>query len=719
MDVGNWFRDASGRFLKVTAINDGANTVDVVDPVTEIKPRSIAETVGGVNTVDGSIKLNNNPRDLLLSEFKLSYADEYIRTKDLQRIPDEFSFVDGRVGYGFVEHTGRFDPRVVFYGAWRNLPSNVGIHCDATSNCSFMVTGFFTELVLLVKKEVSNPDLYVSIDGLAEDMLPVFYDNVCSNVSIEQGVAFQQIVLADGLSNDSAHTITVRVDSDFNKDLEVYGISMVRSVDESIALLESGRAFEAAHLIKSDTLTDVVVDGMLFTQGGSGGRFLYDIFDSGYSVVKGYLDDVDNIPDSPAGTAGTPCPEDITITLGEDKLLFYNINDLIHVVGASSIEIRKIENIAGNVLTLDSAVSAGDVTIRHICSLNSNAVYPTEEELSCIISDKCINNSTLDFQPLFSNVHVISTDMVSTISGIDVKFDELPLFPNGFGSNSSVFRINILATRFDVLVNNPNPLVDLDLIVSIDGSDPELLTFSSVSLQKINIFANAKYQSHEVTLTVPAGVYFQEMYVYGPKAPEIESTRTVIADTPRVSRYYPWDISFSGDIFPIGSVFKNSFHYMTFLDSLPGNNDWSVDDTFSTFIGRVVYSDVMDAAVEFYFLGTAFEIQYLTGSNYGWFTVEVDGVDLSVYPNIVGDYSGGKVDAFSVISGRKNIGAYGLDYGYHKVRAKVLGQKQLGSSGEFVSFFGYFVCNENGHMCLGLNQERVYSAVIDKREFNP
>jgi hypothetical protein len=189
----------------------------------------------------------------------------------------------------------------------------------------------------------------------------------------------------------------------------------------------------------------------------------------------------------------------------------------------------------------------------------------------------------------------------------------------------------------------------------------------------------------------------------------------------RIARYYPWDMDFSGAAFPIGSVFKNAFHYMTFLDSVPGNNDWSVDDTFSNFIGRIVSSDILDASVEFYFLGTAFEIQYLMGNNYGKFTVEIDGVELSTVPSIVivGNYSGGFVDAFSVTPSRKNIGAYGLDYGYHKIKANVLGQKQPGSLNELVSFSGYFICNENGYMSFGLNADQVYSAVSDTREFTP
>lgn len=713
VEIGNWFRDAAGRFLQVIAVNDLANTIDVVDPVTGIKPRVIAETVGGVNTIDGSIKLNNNPRNILLSELKLSYADEYVRTKSIQRIPNEFSFIDGRVGYGLVESSGRFDPRVVFYGAWQS--SNVGIFCDATSNCSLTVTDFFTDLVLLVKKEITNPDLYVSINGLDENIVPVFYDNVCNNVSIEQGVAFQQIVLSSGLSIDHANTITMRVNPDAGKNLEIYGISMIRSVDESIALLESGRAFEYAGLVKKDTLSDVSIEAMSFIQGGSGGRFLYEVYEGGYSVAKGYLEDTDNIPDTPAGVAGTPFPEDVTITDGVDKLLLYNINDLIYVIGAGSIEIRKVVNIVDNILTLDSAVPIGPIILRHICNLNSSMVYPTEEEENpYVISENFINDSTLDIGSVLANAHVISTDMITTISSTDIKYNT-----DGFGFNSSTLRMNVLATRLDVLFNNLTPSIPINASVSIDGSDFYLLPLGSISLQKINIFANAKYQSHEVIILLPTEVYIKELYVYSPKIPDTESTRTVVADMSRIARYYPWDMDFAGAAFPIGSVFKNAFHYMTFLDSVPGNDDWSVDDTFSNFVGRIVSSDVLDASVEFYFLGTAFEVQYFMGNDYGRFTLEVDGFDLSTFPNVVGNYSGGYVDAYSVIPDRKNIGAYGLDYGYHKVKANVLGLKQLGSLNELVSFSGYFICNENGYMSFGLNADQVYSAVSDTREFTP
>jgi hypothetical protein len=732
--VGDLFRDGAANYYLVSAVNDGSDYLDILDIQTGLIPLSITASVG--THVDGSCKVNNNPRDLLLSEMKLSHGEEFTAVSRLIRKPDEFSLPGGQIAYGVVRNDNRFDPRIVFYGGWENheTTSREKYVRNATGNGSFIVTGFFTELVLILRRKNNSPALNVSIDGqVATTISTSALGTINANVASSAGPKYEQLVLASGLPSTRPNTITASITAATAGSLDIFGVLMVRADASNVAILESGRAFENARIVSRDTV-DTATTLVNLASGGRGGRLVYAIADNSYTTAIGTLLDLD--------AGGTPNGafiinnQTINITGGLGKLSNYKVNDIIIIYSVSTAEIRRISSISSPQIGVSSPTSfivGNAVTIRHLCSTDSNIPLVTEEEnlAHYVLPDDFIDYTSSDFQvTTASNRFVVNRDGFTIVSGKSIGVTDSGIVGvttaiEVQSDGSAELRFTVLATRLDVLAVNDSAAT---VNVSIDGSPYYTYSFSGTLAQRRTIFSNARYQTHEIVIQPVSGTFsISEMFLFAPKKPEFVGFPNEVADLIQPARYIPSMsiLTAAPNVYPSGAVFREGLHYLSYLNGTGTGTDWVVSEDFTKAgnYGRYTYTDREAASIEFYIAGTSFELQYITGPDHGIFVIEVDGVALELVSGatIVGDYTGNQVDAYSAAYGRKNIGAYGYAYGYHKIVAKIQTPraKNAFSSGYIMAFAGYYQGNNSGYMSIGINREGVYTDIIDIRNFIP
>jgi len=727
--VGDLFQDGAGTKYEVTAVNDGADTIDIVSTETGGILPSIVVSVG--TAVDGSTRINNNPRDLLLSEMKLSAGAEIVLARSLERKTNEFSRPDGNVTYGIRRHDRRFDPRVAFYGGWQNFvtATNETYVSNDGDNGEIVLTGFFTDVTLLLRRRNNSPALNVSIDHQVATMISTSaLGTINASVAASEGSKLHRLVIASGLPNSRPNTVSISIASATVGTLDVFGFELIRT-DSNVALLESGRAFKSAAVIKRDTIDSAVPINQLSALE-RGGRFTYSVATNSYGLAIAALEDLDQ-SNQPSGTATGAV---VTVISGIGKLTAYRVNDVILVFDGATAEMRRIASITSPTITLDSATSfaATPVTIRHICSTDNTIPNTTEEDLlvqyDLLSNDFRVGTSSDFTSPDVKDRFVVHYDGHTIVAGRDIAVSSTGLAGASravtlASGGSAVLKLSALCTRLDLIAANDAAAT---ATVSIDGSPAYTYTFPGTSARRHTIFFNARYQHHEVVITPASGTLaFTDIILFGPKKPALSGFQNEVADLSRVARYEASRSTFTAapSVYPLGGVFYEASQYVSCVNGSGVNTDWSPSVDFAKgYYGRYFSTTNDDAIAEFYFLGDAFELQYVTGPDHGIFEVYVDGVALQLAGGtVVGDYTGNQVDAFSASYGRRNIGAFGLTYGYHKVEAKIKNPRTKNgfSTGYVMALTGYYICNNSGYLTYGINREGYYTSVVDLRTFVP
>lgn len=731
--VGDFFTDGAGLTFEVSAVNDGGDNLNIVSRETSEIPLSITTSVG--TSLDGSTKVNFNPRDVLLSEMKLSNGVETLRVNEITRIPEEFSQPEGQVAYGVLkEKDNRFEPRVVFYGGWENFTNSTQETYvrNNTGTGSFVVTGFFTDVSIIMRRRDASPALDVQTDNVspATTVSTSGLGTINSAVEADPGAKLHRVALATGLPSTRPSTIKASITAATLDPLEIYGFEFVRSDSETLALLESGRAFDQATIIQRDTI-DPAVPVTQLGAGSRGGRLVYSVADASFSTAIFAMQDLDE-GGTPNGTVNATTSE-ITITAGVAKLNLYRLGDVVEISDGGTLrEIRRITSIASPVVFLNAATGFAPttaVTIKHICSTDSTISLDTEEDFFAryVLLEEFIDNTPRDFTSVdlkdrfvlhkdgqtilaAENVIVTSTDVSGAPRAIQASV-----------ANSSVIRIRVTGTRLDLLTVNGTAGT---ATVVIDGSPGITYTWTTGARRR-TIFFNSRYQTHEVVITPATGnLSISEMFIFGPFKPSISGFPNEVGDLIRPARFESSQSTFisAPNVYPTGAVFFEQT-YISYLNGTGVGTDWVVADDFTkSAYGRYIASDREASYIEFYFLGTCFELQYLTGPDHGTFKVQVDGTQLELTGGtIIGDYTGNEVDAYTAAYGRRNIGASGLAYGYHRVTANVKATrtKNASSTGFLIAFAGYYVGNENGYMGFGLNEAGNYTDLVDTRNFIP
>jgi hypothetical protein len=720
--IGNLFQDGAGNKYRVVAVNDASDFLDIVSLETGEIASSIVTSVGTL--VDGSVQENANPRDVLLSEMKLNFHSEKISTTKLEPLKDEFSKPDGGQAYGVKRYDNRFEPRLVFYGGFENYKDTNGQEYvrNAGDNGEIMITGFFTGVSLLLRRKNNSPALSVSVNGKAPTTVSTSALNtVNSNVAQSEGPKYHRLVLVQGLPANQSTTVSAKIFAATLGSLDVYGVEVFRADSETNGILESGRAFESARVVKRDALSTVTTSPI--DTGERGARVVYGVEENSFSFVQNALLDLDKAS-TPAGTVtGTT----ITITTGLGKLTRYRQNDIIMLSNGLVAEMRRIVSVVSNTVTIDVASSiAGSLFLKHIASTDSTIPNPGEEErvATYTILRDFVNGTTTDFSAQDTrNRFVMHKDGHTLISGRDItvaKDDLIGATSAARLESTGILKFKVTCSRLDVIA--ANELSDT-VAISIDGSPFYPYTFSGGGLKRHTIFFNSRYQDHEVVIQGGSGnLALTQLILFAPQKPSFPTLVNEVADLVRPASYSP-SLSYfvaAPQQHPTGAVFYEDHHYITKINGTGANPDWDVsfDYTKSPY-GPYVATENDGAKAEFYFLGEAFEVQYITGPDHGIFTVAVDGVPLELTGGtIVGNYTSNQVDAFSASYGRRNIGAHNLSFGYHKVEVSIKTPRTTTSVGYKLALVGFYVGN-TGHMSFGLDRNGTYNSVVDLRNFIP
>jgi hypothetical protein len=738
--VGNIFIDGLNREFKVAAVNDGADTIDILSLDTGTIPSSISTSVG--TSTNGSIKKNNNPRNLLVSEFKVSHEVERFPVYGVYQKQDEFSKPDGRVAYAIKNSDGRPEPRIVFYGSFENYENQYRekyVRCAGTGKIYF--TGFFSGISLLLRRRANGPDLVVSVNEESSTTISTSYDGlkqINSTVADYRGERYQKFIISSGHDQTILTTVSAEILNPTAEPLEIYGVEFIRSTNSTQSFLESGRAFENAELVKLDTpISNIPIP--YESTAGRGSRTLVYAQEGGYGLGNIALTDLDGST-PPSGTSTGMAITGVT----SSKLVGYKAGDIISIEQTFFpyfpyvVVMRKIVSIVGTTINLDSNSGiAGSVSIYHVCSLDSSVPNNEEEEvIRYFLPKDFINYTSTDLEvPGPINRYVLHKDGHTLLAG-----ENLEVVSTGISGSPKALRINstgnlkfvAVCTRFDIVTNNTAACT---VDIKIDGSPAYSFSFAGNGAQRRTIFLNSRYQSHEIQISPTLGdLAISEIILFGPNKPSLTGFPNVLADISVLATYRPSSPYYllAPEVYPYGSVYYDAFHYLTYLNGTGVNPDWSISNNFSkTPYGRYVVTENEESEANFTFYGSAFELSYVTGPDHGQFKVEVDGVDLSILPGvtIVGDYSFGYVDAYSASYGRRNIGAHAASgffpFGMHTVRVYVdnpRGKNGL-STGYKMGFVGFYVgnweFNLNGPVSFALNRNGVYSSFVDTRNFVP
>lgn len=732
VQTGDIFIDGLRDRYLITSVNDGADQLGIVSAENGLKPIAINTSVG--EAIDGSAIVNSNPRDILLSAMKLGHHADVFYIRAVKQL-EEFSSPDGYLAYGIVRHDDRIEPRIRLYGVWENY-SNTSNEVFVSSRSALgvlEVTGFFSDVSIFMRRSSVSPSLNVSINGRTPTLIDTSASGNYSAISATAGAKYNKVLLASSLPVNEPTTLTI-TKTGGSTSLDIFGFELVRN-EETDAILEPGVGFQTAEIINRDTL-DTAVNFPQITDMQRGGRTQIAIRDNSYDFSFLPVTNLDDGGEPRGNIAGNTFVTIFGVARAET---LYKPKDIVEfrdtLLAPTQLERKRINTVfPGGQWILDSATSIVPPTVyvTHICSTDSTAsnIEQEEEIARYDLPGDFIQNIPSDLEAAgVANRHLVHTDGLTILAGnaIDVTTSGIVGATRAIKlSSTSELKLTVLATRLDLVAVNDTAATSVT--ISIDGSPFYPYSFPGNESKRRTIFSNARYQTHEVVIRGGAtnNLAFSQMILFGPGKPAFSDIPNVVADLHQVARYRPSDSALltSPYTYLLGGVFYEALSYLSYINGAGANPDWSYTEDFTkSRYGRYVVSENDGAYMDFWFVGDAFELQYITGPDHGIFEVLVDGTLIGSVAGatVVGNHVASKVDAYAASYGRQNIGAYDLTFGYHRVQARIENPrtKNAASTGFLMGFTGYYVCNNSGYMTMGLNNEGHYSNSIDSRKFLP
>lgn len=829
---GNLFQDSGGNTFLVTSVTPGGINpyLNIVSIETGyIPPDSAVDTATPVKLQDGSVIVNNNQRNCLLSEFKLNYGSDVVPVSYIYPLPSEFEYQTGQLSYCVKREDGSVDPRVVLYGGWENFTGgdikksyvrNTGAYAK------IVVTGFFTDVILWMRRTDNTPDFLVQLN---EESPYLVSSKQSSAPGLDSHRKYNKLYvlgvpIGTSLLNEP-NTCTIYVNAPADP-VEIYAIEMCRSsVDAYSArtnsLLESGRAFDLTKIVISDAVdSSLAVNESYSTVPVRGHRKIVSVTDysPAASVNTFSLADIDSsltgtvnsltqltnvtgpgvsafrlydlilVTDGPftgdtyyeTGTAvasntitltgpldsavgagwvveGSGVPLNTTVTLNNNPSATIQVSTPVTLTStplrfyqkgnAQVVQINGVTPAGINVYTWDITPSldpsvfslTSSVSVTHVCSTESTVPNVGEEEE--IARFNLISDFATGFPGDFelgdsSNRFVVGSDGTTVIAGENLSVVSSGLTGQTKAVNittTGTLRIAALCTRLDIIVANSSSANPVS--ISVDGSDVIYFNFSDASSYRRTLFFNARYQTHEITISDPSGVLcISDIILFGPAKPDLTDFPVEIGDMRGLAKYVhssSYKVIGSQSRYPLGAVFLEATTYCTYQDNaiLP-LSDWTVADGYSggylkNPYGPYIYTATQDAYAEFYFLGDTFEVQFITGPDHGNFKIYIDGIAMDSGPYFypIGDYATGEVIGYSPTYSRKNIGAVILypsneeEWSVHHVKIVATATKNIVSTDYRVALVGVWLASAQGaYYCTNQNKG-LFSSAKDSRKF--
>lgn len=674
---GNVFIDGATTEFIITAIPSGTE-FDITARDGTI-PLTLNTTV--TSSEHGSAKPDNNPRKINLSTFDYVVGRERITAREIELVPNEYHPSTGNVAFQIrspLRSAFFREPRIRFYGGFQNRDSANRKRIFASNTGIILVTGFFTDLHMLVDIKASSPSVTVKIDGdPTGTVVDLTRGATVADLGTEQDIQQQVVEVAAGLADLVPHTVQIEV-GNASDEFIIYGFDLWRSTVTTTAMLP-GRAFVQADLVKNDSI--VTFSTPIVSQRSRGAVSTRFINRSTFSQQQTTtpLTDYDGAAGGPAGVA-VAATTTFTVSGGLVKFQNYRPKDVVKVITATTEEIKQIDTITG-VGVIDfttTVVNAGAAILLHVCSTEGDSPDLSREYIRYNIQELGVAQEGVDFGALFfvpsdrlytvedGTTSILGKNVQYTTTGIDGVSTALEMV-----DGTSTLRIRAVGVRMDLLTANTT---GLSVSMQIDGCPAFSKTIPGGGLTKVPVWTNARYQTHEVYITAASGLRVVGIILHEPII-EVEgttlATQNIVAD-------HDSSLEEDGDVIPTGCVAVDP-HVMggVYVNGGGVGSDWNktIDYTVNPFWGRLIQNDREASYFEYFFLGSGFECEYLARNDYGRPVVFINGV-LATAANFPGatfkgvDSANGKVDMYdpSATAVRKKFSIIGLAYGKIVVR---------------------------------------------------
>lgn len=686
----------------------------------------------------GSIKKDNNPRAINLATLEYLLGRRKILCKEIQPVPNEFHPSSGNVAYEITtplhSATNR-EPRVRFYGGFKNREYGSRSRVVATNTGTILVTGFFTDLYLIVDLKAANPVLTVTIDG-GPTSSTVTTTGIADTNGFDNELDLQQqhLKVASGLTDLIPHTVEISV-ADAVNDFIIHGFDLLRSTLSSISVLP-GRAFVQSDLYQKNSMES----GISLPRCGIGGSFVRGkgLISTRYvnrSLVESTqtttLFDMDGADDTtcPRGlvTHGT---NNFVPSFGVAKFSYYQPNDIVKLIILDNSfapvleQVLVINTISSGAATFTTTLSTDGTPQRqailvHMASTTGD-IYDSQREFNrYTIADLGVKQ-TSDFAYLLNSGTASSRlftleDGTTSIAAYNVKYmstgiDGTDLSLN-MVDNTSRFRVKAVASQLDIIVANTSSVSGV--LISIDGSPARSVNFTNGGLTRYTLWSNARYQSHEAYITNASGLDIVGFIVYEPTH-NVKIEGSLLA-TQNVIANYDSSISTDGAIVPTGSISIDPYK----LGGIFGNGaglgtEWTnvfgftgSGGAYNPFWGRYIWTTKVDSYFEYTFIGGGFEIEYLSYLDRSIAEVYIDTVLATATSFSGATFKGivsttGRIDMYEAAGlNRRKFGMYGLTNTIHTVRVKCLGTsvKNGSSSGTGgINICAIYEINSTGYL---------------------
>lgn len=692
--------------------------------------------------IRGSIKKDNNPRKINLATLDYIIGRDRIMCRQIRAVPNEFHPSTDNVAYEIftpIHSATHKEPRVRFYGGFKNREAGNRSRVVATGTGSILVTGFFTDLFLLADIKNPAPVITVFVDGDPIGTTPTI-PNVADSNGFENELDLQHQYLkmnATTLTDLVPHTVEISI-ANATDDFIIYGFDLIRNTVSNVEVLP-GRAFVQSDLFQKNTLDSSIAlprggYGLSYIRGKGMVSTRYVNRQLAEYTQTTTLFDMDGADDIyiPKGPVNNSVPT-FGPTQGLTKFSYYQEGDIVKlIVDGVSAEAQKeqiflINSISGGTANFSTPVvitgGTKTATLVHIASTTGDCYDSLREFNRYMFTDMGVKQSS-DFAYLVqygtaTNKLFTLEDGTTAIAGKTIKYVNTGIegadIALSLEGASSELRIRVVASQLDLLVVNTSTISGS---VYVDGSPVVTVSFTGAGLNKKTIFTNARYQSHEILITGAAGLNVVGFIVYEPDhSVKLEGSSLA---TQRIIANYDSSYAYGGpnagsslycSMMPTGVVAVDPYKMGGLFVNATGS-DWTTTIDFVTpnvsnpAWGRYTYTDQNNAYFEYTFLGCGFEIEFMSGTNRGYCSIYLNNgsgqrlVTTTNYPsatlkNI--DGSNGNVDMYQLLASRRKFGVSGLTSGLWTITVLCTHTKNGTSSAYLINIGTVYEINGDGY----------------------
>ena len=686
----------------------------------------------------GSIKKDNNPRKINLATLDYLLGRSRIYCRQIQSLPNEYHPRTGNVAYEIfapLHSATRREPRVRFYGGFKNREFGSRSRVVATNTGIISVTGFFTDLFMILDLKLASPTITVKIDGNPSGTLlsiPTVAD--ANGFENELDLQHQYLRVATSLTDLIPHTVEIEIGNNTG-DLIVYGFDLVRNTISSVAVLP-GRAFVQSDLYQKNSIESSIT----IPRGGIGGSYVrgkgtvstrYVSRNQVETTQTTIMFDMDGADDTtcPKGTA-TNGINTFGPSTGLTKFSYYQTNDIVKLIiyNGSSVAVVEQVLVIGSITASSATFTTNIVTeppfylpaaaiLYHVASTTGDVYDPVREFNRFLFTDIGVKQ-TSDFASLVQ--YGTATDKLFTmedgttsVAATNIKYINTGIDGSDIAlnmvNNSSVLRIRAVASQLDLLVANTSSVTGA--LLSIDGSPTYSVNFSAGGLTKYTVWCNARYQTHEVKITNASGLDIVGLILYEPTH-NVKIEGSLLA-TQNILANYDTSISTDGTIIPTGSIAIDPYKMGgVYVNSGGLGTAWTTAISFSSGTtgnlawGRFTYTAQASAYFEYALFGQGLEIEYLSYADRRYAEVYINNTLATAsnwpsasFKNI--DTLTGRVDMYEAIGNRRKFGINNLTNGIYTIKVMCLSaadKNPLSSGTGGINICTVYEINSSGYL---------------------